>query len=94
MKRLTEAEIAEELARTPGWERDGDAVRKAFAFPSFEAAIQFVNNVARLAEEANHHPDILVRCDQVVLTLRTHDAGGLTGRDFRLARAIDAAPRP
>jgi 4a-hydroxytetrahydrobiopterin dehydratase len=50
----------------------------------------FVNRVAELANAADHHPDILIRYDHVVLTLSSHDSGGLTERDFKLAAAIDA----
>lgn len=90
MPRLSDAEIASRLAALSGWERVGGAIRKRYAFPSFKEAIVFVNRVAALAEELDHHPDILVEYAKVTLTLTTHDAGGLTGRDFRLAGRIDA----
>lgn len=62
---------------------------RRFRFPSFKEAITFVNQVAELAEEANHHPDILINYNRVTLTLTTHDEGGLTRRDFALATKIN-----
>jgi 4a-hydroxytetrahydrobiopterin dehydratase len=87
---LNEAEILERCARLPGWERRGKEIRRTWAFADFEAAIAFVNRVAGLAEAADHHPDIDVRYSKVTLALTTHDAGGLTARDFALAEAIGA----
>ena len=60
-----------------------------FQFKDFVAAIKFVNAVAKLAEKAWHHPDIDVRWNQVTLTLTTHSEGGLTSKDFKLARRFD-----
>jgi 4a-hydroxytetrahydrobiopterin dehydratase len=92
MKRLAEADIRERLAALRGWslERDGTAISREYRFGAFPAAIAFVNRVASLAEEADHHPDIDIRFDRVRLTLWTHVAGGLTRRDFDLAERIDA----
>lgn len=58
---------------------------------NFKEAVFFVNTVAALAEKAGHHPDITVTYNRVTLTLSTHDAGGLTGKDFDPARRIEAA---
>ena len=66
------------------------AIRKEYRHADFTAAMAFVNRVAGLAEAADHHPDILINYDRVTLTLTSHDAGGLTERDFRLAAGIDA----
>ncbi len=90
MRRLTEDEIATRLAGLPGWERDGDAIRRAYRFADFKAAMAFANVVADKAEARDHHPDVLVQWGCVTLTLSTHDAGGLTARDFDLAREVDA----
>jgi 4a-hydroxytetrahydrobiopterin dehydratase len=90
MTTLTPAEIEAALPAVPGWSRQGQAITRMFQFKDFAAAIAFVNKVAALAEEAWHHPDIDVRWNTVTLTLTTHDAGGLTGRDFSLAASIDA----
>ena len=89
MARLNDSQIAEALKSTPGWERQGDLIEKLYRFPSFKEAIAFVNRVAAQADELDHHPDILVQYDRVTLRLSTHDSGGLTERDFRLAGRID-----
>ena len=88
MRTLTETEIEERLARLPGWERRGQEIRRTWAFADFRGAMAFVNRVADLAEAADHHPDIDIRYSKVTLALSTHDAGGLTARDFALAEAI------
>lgn len=89
MARLSEDEIKQGLGTLSGWTRDGERIRKQYRFKSFAEAIAFTNRVAGLAEDADHHPDILVEYDKVTLTLSSHDAGGLTERDFRLATRID-----
>jgi len=86
--RLADDAVSRELATTPGWARDGDALRRTWHFGDFKAAMLFVNGVAALAEKANHHPDITIRYSDVTLRLWSHDAGGLTLRDFALARTI------
>jgi 4a-hydroxytetrahydrobiopterin dehydratase len=90
MDLLTEEEITAELATVPGWMQAGDSITRTVKRADFRAAMLYVGAVAYLAEEANHHPDILVQWNKVTLTLSTHSAGGLTGNDFALARAIDA----
>ncbi len=64
---------------------------KQFSFPSFRDSIVFVNRVATLADDADHHPDIDVRYDRVTLILSTHSAGGITEKDLALAEAVDFA---
>ena len=88
MALLTETEIQERLEGLPGWERHGKEIRRTWAFADFEGSMAFVNGVAELAEAADHHPDIDIRYSKVTLVLSTHDAGGLTARDFALAEAI------
>jgi 4a-hydroxytetrahydrobiopterin dehydratase len=79
----------EDLAGT-NWRREGDAIVRDLQFADFAEAMAYVNRVAELAEEANHHPDILVHgWNRVRLTLTTHSAGGLTDNDFQMARRID-----
>ena len=90
MARLDDAAIAERLARLQGWERVGDEIRKEYRFADFAEAMGFVTRVALRAEAMNHHPDILVRYSKVSLALTSHDASGLTDRDFRLAALIDS----
>jgi len=89
MPTLSEAEIKKELGALKGWELAGKEIRKKFDKKDFVRAMGFVNSVALLAEKANHHPDIDIRWNAVTLTLSTHSAGGLTDKDFSLARAID-----
>jgi 4a-hydroxytetrahydrobiopterin dehydratase len=88
MALLTENQIRERLARLPGWERRGDEIRRTWTFADFEASMAFVDRVAALARAADHHPDIDIRYSKVTLALSTHDAGGLTAKDFDLAEAI------
>jgi 4a-hydroxytetrahydrobiopterin dehydratase len=87
--RLTDAEIRSRLAAVPGWQLDGQEIQRTFQFGDFVAALAFVNRVGALAEAAGHHPDIDIRYSRVTLSLTTHDAGGLTARDFDLAAQIE-----
>jgi 4a-hydroxytetrahydrobiopterin dehydratase len=82
--------IAQRLHEIPGWSPEGRAIVRTFACGDFDGAMRFVNEVARLANAANHHPDIAIAWDRVTLTLWSHEAGGLTDRDFDLAGTIDA----
>jgi 4a-hydroxytetrahydrobiopterin dehydratase len=90
MGKLSAVGVKRQLARLRGWKQAGDAIRKQYAFAGFKDAIFFVNTVAGLAEKAGHHPDITVTYNRVALLLSTHDAGGLTRKDFELARRIEA----
>lgn len=89
MPRLTDDQARERAAALDGWELGPTFIRKRYKFDGFKGAMAFVNRVAVLAEEADHHPDFLIEYDRVTLTLTSHDSGGLTERDFRLARKID-----
>jgi 4a-hydroxytetrahydrobiopterin dehydratase len=90
MALLSDDDVRARLSTISGWEREGNEIRKTYAFDSFKAAMAFANRVAEIADAADHHPDILVQYRKVTLTLTSHDAGGLTERDFRLAGKIDA----
>ena len=90
MALLTETEIAERLRGVPGWQQRGAKICRTWTFADFKAAMAFVNRVAALADAADHHPDIDIRYSRVTLVLSTHDAGGLTARDFALAETIGA----
>jgi len=80
------------LEAVPSWARRGaKAIRRCYEFKGFLDSIDFVNRIAVKAEKANHHPDIDVRWNKVTLTLTTHDTGGLTLKDFSLARQCDRA---
>ena len=89
MSKLTPAQIKAALPGVKHWKKKRGAIARACEFKDFPAAIQFVNAVARLAEKAWHHPDIDIRWNKVTLTLATHDAGGLTEKDFELAKQFD-----
>ena len=86
---LTDAEVQERLGALDDWSRDGDYIVKELRFPSFKAAMEFVNRVADVSEEIDHHPDITIVYTRVTLSITTHSEGGLTRRDFRLAGLID-----
>jgi 4a-hydroxytetrahydrobiopterin dehydratase len=89
-RRLSDDEIAARLTSVPGWQREGDWLRRTYKFETFPAAIAFVNRVAEFAEALDHHPDITIEYTKVTLRVSTHDAGGLTANDFELATRIDA----
>ena len=89
MKKLNSVQITSALAKIPGWKKKADAISRTFQFKDFPAAMKFVGAVAGLAEQAWHHPDIDIRWNKVTLALTTHDAGGLTRKDFDLARQFD-----
>lgn len=91
MTLLDDAAVRDGLDRLEGWTREGSVIRKTYTHESFAEAIAFVNRVADLAERADHHPDMDIRYDRVGLALSTHSEGGLTRKDFDLAREIDAA---
>jgi len=92
--KLDEARIVSALTSLIHWRRTGDVIARTYEFKDFPAAMQFVNAVADLAEQVQHHPDIDVRWNKVTLAFTTHDAGGLTEKDFTLARRCDALYRP
>ncbi len=86
---LSPEEVASRLVTLPGWELRGTKIAKAYRFGDFKTAMEFVNRVADLAEAMNHHPDIAIHYAEVTLTLWSHDARGLTRRDFSLATDIE-----
>jgi 4a-hydroxytetrahydrobiopterin dehydratase len=89
-EKLAEAQIKAELAALPEWSEVGGQIQRTYMFPDFIASMRFVARVADRAEEAQHHPDILIRYNRVTLSLSTHDAGGITAKDFALAHDADA----
>ena len=90
MALLTEAEVAERAKTLDGWTVEPKAIRKEFIFHDFPEAVLFVSALVPGAEEADHHPDILIRYKRVALTLSTHSEGGLTRKDFDGAAMADA----
>ncbi len=91
MEKLNQETLDQRLGEFEEWSLTGDSIQRTFNFDDFTAAMGFVNRIAELAETVQHHPDIMVRYNKVTLTLSTHDAGGVTEKDFTFAREIDAA---
>jgi 4a-hydroxytetrahydrobiopterin dehydratase len=89
MALLSEEQVRERLKELSGWQRSGGQIQKVYPFGSFSEGMVFANRVAGIADALDHHPDMLVQYKQVTLTLTSHDAGGLTERDFKLAKRID-----
>ncbi len=89
MALLSDAEIESRLADLEGWQRRGDAIERQFDLRDFTGSVEFVNRIARPAEEMNHHPDLEISWSKVTVSLSTHSQGGLTGNDFELAERID-----
>jgi len=86
---LNEDEIGSRLRRLP-WEREGDEIVREWRFENFAEAVAFVDRVAEVAEDANHHPDIFIHgWNKVKLLLTNHSAGGLTEMDFTMAARFD-----
>lgn len=71
------------------WRSNNTKLERGFAFKDFKEAMSFVNKVAELAAAANHHPNIIINYNKVRLELSTHAAGGITEKDFDLAKKID-----
>ena len=89
MSILTTEEALSRLAKLSGWQIESGELVKTFQFKDFLAALHFVNQVGDAAEAAGHHPDIDIRYSRVRLSLVTHSVGGLTAKDFDLARQAD-----
>ena len=86
---LSDDEIQSLMKKVPEWEHEGDAIERTIEFDEFMEGIDFVDGVAEISEEAQHHPDIDIRWCTIKLKLTTHDQGGLTDADFELAQRID-----
>ena len=91
---LSPQEVQEGLRRLVGWGLREDRIAKGFRFRTFREAIVFVNRVAKLAEAADHHPDITISYNRVTLSLTTHASKGLTHKDFDLATEIEGVDLP
>ena len=87
--KLSENEVKASLESVPEWSEASGKIQRTFEFKDFVGAIRFVNSIADEAESRQHHPDILIRYNRVMLTLSTHDAGGITDKDFALATFAD-----
>ena len=89
MEKLNDAQVEAQLTALSEWSESGGAIQRTYAFRNFADSMKFVNQVAEAAEAADHHPDILIRYNKVTLTLSTHDASGITQKDFDLAAKCD-----
>ncbi len=89
--KLNDESISAWIGGRKGWKHSGGALAKEFRFPSFRDSIVFVNRVASLADDLDHHPDIDIRYTTVHLTLTTHSAKGLTQKDLEFAERVDFA---
>ncbi len=87
--KLTEKIIAERLAEIPSWEFSDNSLHRKFSFKDFAEAFAFMTNVAEVAERLNHHPDWTNVYNKVTIRLSTHSAGGVTDKDFQLAKEIN-----
>jgi 4a-hydroxytetrahydrobiopterin dehydratase len=88
IQRMSADEIAQNLQQLPDWSLHQDTLRRSFEFGNFVAAFGFMSQVALLAERNDHHPDWSNVYNRVVISLATHEAGGITARDFKLAKLI------
>lgn len=86
---MTDDEVRAGLAEFPSWEASDKSIHAEFRFSDHIEAMGFVNRVALAAEKLDHHPDLRIVYNRVEIVLSSHDAGGVTARDFRLARAIE-----
>lgn len=93
MALLSEAELSTALARLDGWQREGNTIVRKVEFEDFVAAWGFMSSVALLAQAMDHHPDWSNVYNSVTIALTSHDTGGITERDLKLATAIDERAR-
>jgi 4a-hydroxytetrahydrobiopterin dehydratase len=89
--KLPATEVDARLSELPGWRREGDKIRREFKFADFTVAFAFMTRCALVAEKMDHHPDWTNVWNRVDVTLWSHDAGGVTDRDFALAKAMNVA---
>ena len=89
--KLTDSEISDRLTKLPGWTLDGNALYRKFEFSGFPQAFAFMTAVALHAQRMDHHPDWSNVYNKVEIRLSSHDVGGISDRDFRLANLIDSA---
>ena len=88
-KTLNDAELQSALPNLHGWTKNGIALERKYEFKDFVEAMKFVNRVADAAESAGHHPDIQIVYNKVTLQLTSHDSGGITSRDLKMAQTLN-----
>ena len=91
---LNQTQVEEKLQTLPDWTTDGETISRTFKFKDFLGSIDFVNKLVEPAEKAGHHPDITISYNKVTIDLTTHDAGGITQKDFDLAGTISQLVQP
>jgi len=89
MAKLSPDQVIEKLKALPGWERKGEAIAKQYTFKAFMDGIRFLNRIAEIAEQMDHHPDVTINYRRLTFSLSTHDQGGITAKDFKLGEAIE-----
>jgi 4a-hydroxytetrahydrobiopterin dehydratase len=89
MNKLSESEVKKKLSRLRGWSLDGNKIRKEFQFNDFDGSVEFLRKIAPIADALDHHPDVCIYYNRVIVELSTHDVGGLTELDFQLAEKLD-----
>lgn len=89
MAKLSPGQITDKLKTLPGWEHKGEAIAKQYTFKEFMDGIRFLNRIAEVAEQMDHHPDVTINYRRITFTLSTHDQGGITEKDFVLAGSIE-----
>lgn len=88
--KLTSENILDQLQNIDNWTLNNDTIRKDYTFKNFIEAMEFINKAAIIAEDLNHHPEWSNVYNKVSISLTTHDVGGISEKDFQLAKAIDA----
>ena len=89
MAKLDSAQITARLQSLEGWKQNGDAIAKLYRFKEFMDGIAFLNRIAQIAESMDHHPDVTINYTRITFACSTHDQGGITEKDFKLAEAIE-----
>lgn len=89
MAALSDEEIEARLSGLGGWQRAGSALSREFEFANFVGSVEFINRITPVAEELNHHPDLEISWNKVLVKLSTHSEGGITEADFDLATRVD-----
>src|SRR5438552_1431616 len=89
-QKLDDTQIGKEIAKLKGWSRDGDEIKKSFSFKKFYETMSFVNAVAYIANQQDHHPDMELGYNKLTIRLITHSVVGLSENDFKAAAMIDA----
>lgn len=88
--KMNEEQVAACLEKHPEWVELNSQIQRTYAFDNFIQSMKFVNAIADYAESAQHHPDVLIRYNKVTLSISTHDANGITYKDFELATKADS----